>query len=88
MSALDEVCSGRHGRCNGSAVESCCGWALCADCYREHREESCDALTDEVRRELYPEGCDHTLRLGAVCFSCARRVEAEVRMRAAREVTP
>ena len=77
--ALDEVCCGY--RCTAATTEACCGWALCADCYRDHRHD-CEQLQDDVREELYPQGCDHTTAPGAVCHVCAGRVEAEVRRRA------
>ena len=81
--ALDEVCSGGcwGGNCNASPVEACCGYALCRECYQEHRQDDCDDLEAEVRREMYPDGCDCTMGQD-VCPVHARRVEAEVARRA------
>jgi hypothetical protein len=81
--ALDEVCSGGYHarRCNASPAESCCGYALCRECYLEHRAEDCDALADECRRALYPDGCDCTAN-ATVCPVHRADVEAELRRRA------
>ena len=77
---LHELCEGRV-RCNRVPTETCCGRHLCAEHYHEHRYDECDVLEDEVRRELYPQGCDHTFN-ASVCHVCVVYVGEEIRRRA------
>ena len=78
LRGLDEVCSGRR-HCNGTPTERCCGEARCDGCHREHRTD-CGDLQDEVRRELFPDGCDCTANK-SVCPVHRAYVEEEIRRR-------